>query len=406
MNPPSPFKTVAPLHRWLARKLAAKKDLSQRAVAAAIQRDTSQVNRWFNGKEPIPYAMFMATVVVIDPRLEQTAASLWTAHQLATFMLDDAHRFLPDADEATARRVASDLVDRAEVSALDGMGDDADPEGYGAMHLYLNNGRTLLRLASDCLSKRERFIAPANVESHLRFPFNLMGGDLLGREPQTRAERQFLRATLVPDMRRTARSKDGSREAAYCRQHAQHMLSRYGGTQDEAFVRELIGRASDPYTRRTAHYSEIINVADPAAAEPFVHELNLDSALSRVTLEFDFVHYGDRVLHRPDSRGVPRGTIRNCLRRARQRNAPGQVCLVKLCHILLEVGVDAFQPPVIRARIEALLTQLYEIASEHRTRAERQFLQIFSAHGAFQASRERQLELFGGRSLTRAPAHR
>lgn len=375
---------------WLGQ-VAAKYKRSQRSIATELQRDSSQVNKWFSGKEPIPQAMFLAAAVAIDSRLGPQAASVWIAHEVARSVASDARRQLIDLPPAAADAAAATLLSRAETSALE-FGNETDPECHEHLSRYVLDAYSLLRTVGACQSRQKPFISRENIQDHLRFPFNVMAGDLMTKG-YTKQGNQAVRNRLRSSMRSTALTDGSELRGIYCRQHSYHMLARYGDQTDAEFVRELMSRATDLHTQRTERYAEIINVDNPAAAERFIYDLTHDRRFAQVTLEFDFIHYGDRVLGGGRRTNNVTETVRNYLRRTRERTAPSQLCLHKLRCILLELGPEVFQNPAILGRVRGLLGRLYEIEPHNRTSPEREFITTFDQLAGAHHSNWKQLEL-------------
>jgi hypothetical protein len=370
-----PLKRVRTPREWLGY-LAASHKRSQRSIATELRRDASQVNKWFSGKEPIPQAMFLAAAAAIDSKFGEEAARVWIVHEMAVAVAADARRQLIDVSEATADSAAAALIRRAEASALE-FGSDTDPECYSHLSRYVFDAHAVLRLIGACQSRESAFISRGNIHDHLRFPFNVMTGDLMSHPFGMRSEQQAIISRLSSSMKSTAVVKDSDIRSAYCRQHAFYMLSRYGRANDAAFAEELMGRATDLHTKRTARYARIINATDPAAADEFVYELSHDRRFTQITLDFDFVHYGDKQLTSVHADGNVSETVRNYLRRARQRTAAGQLCLHKLHCILLERGVSPFQTPAVMARLRAVVGAIYDLEPQRRTLIEKQFVRVF-----------------------------
>ena len=391
MSEPRALTKIRTPREWLGQ-VAARYKRSQRSIATELQRDASQVNKWFSGKEPIPHPMFLAAAAAIDSRLGAQAASIWIAHDVANSVASDARRQLLDVSPAVADAAAATLLSRAEISALE-FGSDTDPECHEHLSRYVLDAYALLCLVGACQSRRKPFISRDNIQDHLRFPFNVMAGDLMAKG-YTRQGNEALRQRLRSSMRSTALADGSELRGIYCRQHAYHMLARYGDPSDGEFACDLMSRSTDLHTRRTARYAEIINISDPRAAERFMYELTHDRRFAQVTLEFDFIHYGDRTLGGIAKNNVTE-TVRNYLRRTRQRSAPSELCLHKLQCILLEFGSEVFEIPSILARVRALIGRIYEIEPQLRTFAEKRFIATFDPLAGGDRSKWKQLELTG-----------
>jgi len=146
-----------------------------------------------------------------------------------------------------------------------------------------------------------------------------------------------------------------------------------------ALVSDLTKKRKDLPTRRTAHYSSIINESNPAAADEFIYELEHEPALAAITLEFDLIHYGDKCLDDPSpTKSIEKVIVHNLRHiQTHERAATAQIALQKLLNILLEFGAKEFDLRRINPRIRTILEKLQSIDGSQLTKVERRFMQHF-----------------------------
>jgi hypothetical protein len=366
------------LHKWLGRRLY-EKEISKRQLSRLIGRSESQVNHWLSGKERIPLGLFIQAIDAIIPEESEAAEKLLIAHERAKLVQREAAMIVSDDTPASIIATVKVIVRRAEESAALSEAGDAATQ-YRTLSDNLSAGLNVLNMVKGCKDEEVAFIHENNIQLHLRFPHNVMTSDLIQFAAQNPRCLDEAREKVLRSMRETVKSKNSAKFSDHVRQHAYHMLARCGDPSSRDLVLEITKSCRDLATRRTAHYARIVDNPNPQAAEEFMFELENSVDLATVTLEFDLIHYGDKILGDQTSLKSVENMIVHNLRhiRTHHRAATTQVAFWKLLNILGRFGAQPFDRRRIYPHIRKILASLQILDSVKLTPIERRFLGQFA----------------------------
>lgn len=325
---------------------------------------------------------------VLGRRDVDTARRLVTINTVAGGLATDArHAF--ECKRETSQSIATSIASKAEGTASQLA--TSEPERLELLENHITTAADVLAMARRCNFETADLIHPENVRRHLRFPANVMMGELLTVAHGRRDELGELDERLMMNIRKSVRSVGPGLPEAYCQQHAYHLLARYGTAEDRGFVKEVIAQPRDIVTRRTAHYGAIFADNNPDAADRFIFELKHDRNLEQINLDFDFVHYGDKELGESPKRTGQ--TIANLVRHIQSHRGAGtaEVALSKLISILDSFGLSHFESKRVRQNIEAVLRQIQDTIPERRTSMESEFLVRFGNLALFRSDNATQM---------------
>jgi hypothetical protein len=366
---------------------------SQRWLASEIGYDPAQVNKWISGKERIPDFALMRVGSCLSRNDFEIARSLLVINTIIEALpgVCKPVQSTPEVGFELAKALAVKADATASQLSLD------QPERLEHLQRHLTTASEVLQMASQCTVDQASVIREDNIDKHLRFPSNVMMGELLTFARGRQASMGEVDQQIMKSIRKTVQRADGTSAQLHCKQHAYHLLGRYGTKWDHEFVGELIATRKDAVTRRTAHYSAIFAARSPLESEPFIFELRQDKMLEKINLDFDFVHYGDKELGvSHPTKGVGR-TVTNNLRhiQSNRGTATTEIALHKLIAILDTLGLAQFESKSIRERIESVLRDIRDSEPQRRTPMEAEFLVRFGNLSLFRPQVNAQLILPG-----------
>lgn len=276
--------------------------ISQRTLSQELDCCQSQLNKWLKGREPIPTYAINNLGAALGLTGEEVECIIDTRE--CHSQIQDLFRYL-DRIPADDFPVSTNLIGDAIVRSIQG----AVPENS-----YWNEGEQLKDLrkgiAAACMMIRwlrnffsceKDIISPDNIHLHLQFPQNILIGSVIGL-PQTFTQSSgalFASDEILEFMRRQALSKPSAKPLTdLCRQHALHILARYGHRKDQDLVQDCIAARhveteNDLGALRMGLYGLAAANRSKDTVERFLFEMKRNRHFSEQTIRFDSVHYGD-----------------------------------------------------------------------------------------------------------------
>lgn len=372
------------LNEWLADRLLAC-GMSQNGLARAISVDASQVNRWVKGTEELP---------------RKHLGEL--ARQIGCLNDDSYLHALKDCEEreaelmAYARKFASsygfsgsDVWQRLQ-QRVQTLVDQEHPANNRARAVvtgrYLNDAIYALRA---CSQPHLAVVTPDSVRRHVQYPVNHFVGlllaysvadDLPGRFPEDPFRGPALARLRAMVKARATRSP----LVKLTRQHAIHLLARYGEPRDRAMVAEMLlteVKSADPLDASLGFTGLMLSGKDSRIVEEFLRRLLTERDLATANLQFDAVHYGDDPVE-PGSFYTPgsgnfTNTIRQIIRRiedaANYRGILG-LELVKLDRLVERIGLGPFLSAGTGANVGCVIDLVFDDLPDEALRSWRKFV--------------------------------
>lgn len=301
-GPPSPSA-------WLAETLETS-GRSRSELARMIGRSREEVTRWSTGREQIPRIHLVEIASQLSPADLDYVLKLKDCEDAYDRVVRQA-ALLSRASRVDADDVVAHLV-RAMDGAMQSVHVDRSTEALEWVR-NLSAAIFALRTWTDFIQSHgtRPLIDSGNIGRHLQYPVNLLVGTLLTGGGATAAE--VTRTAGLVELRRLV---DGTKETAavpVIRQHALHLLARYGDAGDRDIVNGLLGenaRSTDLLTRKLGYCGLMMSPdVGQESADEFVYYLSQDDRLAKIDLAFDATHYGDLSLSRANEIQEPAGSF-------------------------------------------------------------------------------------------------
>ncbi|MGN9891775.1 toll/interleukin-1 receptor domain-containing protein [Micromonospora sp. L31] len=304
---PVPSAPITP-SVWLQRILI-EADCSKAALARMIGRSREEVTRWASGREQIPRGHLGEIASnLAGPREIDYVLRLKDCEDYTDRLKREADRF------AKLAQVAPDVVTGAMLRSMDAAMKSVHLDGTSQALDWIDNlsaATFVLRIWSGFLrdgAVNNNLIDCENVPRHLQYPVNLFFGTLLDL-PGPGREISISRAVGLAELRRLVNGAAEAEAVPLIRQHALHLLGRYGDEADRAMVSEIVSgniRSADALSRKLG-YCGLMMASENGreVADRFVYHLSRDKELADIDLAFDATHYRDlrlghdRSLQRP-----------------------------------------------------------------------------------------------------------
>jgi hypothetical protein len=178
----------------------------------------------------------------------------------------------------------------------------ADNDELASLLLYnMTHASFVFRLWCQAATFRDfdRILTPESMRLHVRYPANHFLGLALDLETAGGLMPEF-RDQCLAHLRQLATIKgSGSTNELSRRDHAIHILARYGRPADEALVADIIQDAAtsdEPFSVRLGYAGLMLRSGNEELVDKYVWLLQHDDRLAVADLSFDAVHYGDATL--------------------------------------------------------------------------------------------------------------
>lgn len=299
--PPTP-------NAWL-KELLASSGCSQADLGRKIGKGREQITRWVSGREqiPRPYLVEIASSIGSERDVDHVLR-LKDAEDCRDGLQRQAKRF------AKLAHVEAEDAVSAMLLAMDRSLKSVHIDEIARLSEWIRNlgdATFTLRTWADFLqdgTTNPTLISAGNVSRHLQYPVNLFFGAVLEMTPGS----SIAREVGLAELRRLVGGAPHAEAVPLIRQHALHLLGRYGDAADRETVTHMVNsgtQSADALDRKLAYCGLIMSSSGVEAAEEFVYHLARDEVLAGVDLAFDATHYRDLTLDQDGTLQKPRAAL-------------------------------------------------------------------------------------------------
>lgn len=378
------FQIIPAPSQWLD-EVRQRLGLSQARLAHILGRDPAQVNRWLKEREQVPTECLVEIASLAGSWNEVSYVNnLKSCEGLGLELIKECE-YLASGLAIDREVISGRLFPLIEELAVK-IAAATPGERVAVLTKYVADGLFAVRQARKALCTSEPIISPETIGRHLRYPVNIILGTLLEmdvwvpKSADTGGRIADFREANLENLRQSADMvRPRSHFEELSKQHAVHLLARYGEDDDENRAESLISLADLPM-RRMAYFGLALGRKDDEVIDRFQHELQHNSELSTYVIAFDAVHYGDTALEpngelSPNARQVDHSVV-HVLRHLEEEVHRGLrgLNLFKLVEMLRAQGVEPFFAPSVRERLQKIAAMLPDTG---RTGMENRFLLEF-----------------------------